>query len=176
MLFRRTLPAMATTLTVFIGARLAFVSWVRPHLLAPLHQTFALTTSSVNGFGMQDGGAPQLFLSPSILADAWVYSTQIVDKAGHALTPEFLANACQALMNQTDPKSGDSGRPIPAPPAVEQAFETCVAKVGAVYHGVVTYQPSSRYWAFQWYETAIFIALALVLAGFCFWWSGRRLG
>jgi hypothetical protein len=40
---------------------------------------------------------------------------------------------------------------------------------------VLTYQPASRYWAFQWYETAIFLALALALAGFSFWWVRRRL-
>jgi hypothetical protein len=32
----------------------------------------------------------------------------------------------------------------------------------------VTYQPASRYWAFQWVETAIYLALALLLAGLCF--------
>jgi hypothetical protein len=32
----------------------------------------------------------------------------------------------------------------------------------------VTYQPGSRYWALQWYETAIYLALALLLAGLCF--------
>jgi len=45
----------------------------------------------------------------------------------------------------------------------------------------VTYQPASRYWAFQRYETATFlavalaVALALALTGFCFWWIRRRL-
>jgi hypothetical protein len=32
----------------------------------------------------------------------------------------------------------------------------------------IAYQPASRYWALQWYETTIFLALAL--AGFCIWW------
>ena len=32
----------------------------------------------------------------------------------------------------------------------------------------MTYQPGSRYWAFQAVETAIYLALALLLAGFCF--------
>jgi hypothetical protein len=32
----------------------------------------------------------------------------------------------------------------------------------------VSYQPASRYWAFQWLETAIFLLLALALAGICF--------
>ena len=38
----------------------------------------------------------------------------------------------------------------------------------------MTYQPAGRYWTFQWYETAIFLALALALAGFCVWWIRRR--
>jgi hypothetical protein len=40
---------------------------------------------------------------------------------------------------------------------------------------VVIYQPASRYWAFQWSETAIYLLLALLLAGFCTWWISRRL-
>jgi len=35
-------------------------------------------------------------------------------------------------------------------------------------HGIkvaLTYQPASRFWAFQWYECGIFLALALSLAG-----------
>jgi hypothetical protein len=39
---------------------------------------------------------------------------------------------------------------------------------------VLAYQPASRFWALQWYETGIFLAAALVLAGFCFWWIRRR--
>jgi hypothetical protein len=38
----------------------------------------------------------------------------------------------------------------------------------------VTYQPASRYWAVQWYETAIFLGLAVILAGICFWQIRRR--
>ena len=36
------------------------------------------------------------------------------------------------------------------------------------------YQPTSRYWPIQWIETAIFLALALALTGFCFWLLARR--
>jgi len=32
---------------------------------------------------------------------------------------------------------------------------------------VISYQPASRYWAFQWCETALFLALAAAMAGCC---------
>jgi hypothetical protein len=38
----------------------------------------------------------------------------------------------------------------------------------------VSYQPASRYWALEGTETAIFLALALALAGLCFWRLSRR--
>jgi hypothetical protein len=38
----------------------------------------------------------------------------------------------------------------------------------------VTYQPASRYWAFQWLETGIFVALALLAAAGCYWVVTRR--
>ena len=49
---------------------------------------------------------------------------------------------------------------------------------GLPRHGLrelVTYQPASRFWVFQGYETAIFVALACALAGVCIWWIRRRL-
>jgi hypothetical protein len=39
---------------------------------------------------------------------------------------------------------------------------------------LLTYQPASRYWAFQWYELTIFLGLAALLGGICLWWSRRR--
>jgi flagellar biogenesis protein FliO len=39
----------------------------------------------------------------------------------------------------------------------------------------VTYQPASKYRAFQWYEMAIFLGAALILVGFCIWFVRRRL-
>ena len=60
------------------------------------------------------------------------------------------------------------------PAAVEQALQDCVARVGAVYHQAITYQPESRYWAFQWYELAIFLGAALIVGGACLWAIRRR--
>jgi hypothetical protein len=53
-------------------------------------------------------------------------------------------------------------------------FQTGIAKLSTTYHVLVTYQPGSRYWAFQGLETTLFIALALALFGVCFWWVRGR--
>jgi len=45
-------------------------------------------------------------------------------------------------------------------------------------HGIriaATYQPAGCYWAVQWTETAIYLALALALTGYCFRRLNRRL-
>jgi hypothetical protein len=57
------------------------------------------------------------------------------------------------------------------------AVSACRARCWCA-HGIreaVSYQPASRYWAFQWTEAAIYLALALALAGYCFRRLGRRL-
>ena len=47
--------------------------------------------------------------------------------------------------------------------------QSCQAYVAALHlRQVETYQPGSRYWPLQWYETGIYLAAALLLAGLCF--------
>jgi hypothetical protein len=45
----------------------------------------------------------------------------------------------------------------------------------ACRHGLHGYEPASRFWALQWVETRIFLALALALAGYCLCWLIRRI-
>jgi hypothetical protein len=42
------------------------------------------------------------------------------------------------------------------------------------YRGYATYQPASRFWAFQGIETGIFVMLAAVLLAVTFWVLNRR--
>jgi hypothetical protein len=61
-------------------------------------------------------------------------------------------------------------RTIPAGPA------PCLAEIKRLgYRQQLTYQPSSRFWPFQGYETGIYTAVTLGLAGCCCWWIRRRL-
>ena len=43
------------------------------------------------------------------------------------------------------------------------------------YRQQVEYQPASRFWALQWRETGLLLALAAGLTGFCFWRIRRDL-
>jgi hypothetical protein len=87
------------------------------------------------------------------LPGAWVYSTQVVnDKTGSLLTSGVVKADCPSLVSAAG-SHGGSG-----PNAVQHALHTCVTKVATMYHGVGTYQPASRCWAFKSYELAIFVA------------------
>ncbi|TAN24916.1 MAG: transporter [Actinomycetota bacterium] len=183
-LIRKTLPAMAVTLVAFVFARLAFVSWIRPNLFAPAYKALPLDPVST-GFATSGGSmsTATLIPAPPFISNAWVYSTQIVDKAGHALTHSFLARACPLLVSGKSAGVSSAGFGLlghsatrsQAPAGAQSVLQDCVAKVGATFHELVTYQPASRYWPLQWYEMAIFLGAAVILAGFSTWWVRRRL-
>jgi hypothetical protein len=178
MLSREVLPATGATLIAFVATRLVVVTWIRPHLIAPVLRDVPLDPMST-GFGSSglllfDTGPSSLQPIPPDIPNAWITSTQIVDRAGHALTTQVLMNDCPGLNKGGSGAAG--GRTHgPASAAAQQGLHDCVAKVGNTYHEVVAYQPANRYWAFQWYELMIFLGAALILAGICFWWVRHRL-
>ena len=170
---RRTLPAMASVVVVFTAARVAMNQWLRPRLIAPLHLVAALDPESI-GFGRSNDGPANLQPGGPNIPNAWIYSKHIVDSAGHALTPEALASTCPSLNDALPPPPSGDGVRTQVPTQVKNSLQDCITKVGAKYHEVVAYQPGSRYWAFQWYELAIFLGASAVLAAACIWWIRRR--
>lgn len=173
LLIRRTLPAMAATLGVFLGVRLAFTYLVRSHLLAPVHLTTSLAAVT-QGFGSTNGGPESLFAGAPDLPDAWIYSTRIVDANGDDLTSQVALAACPDVGGPPSGSVSGSRHVIPAPEGAQHALQACVARLSSTYHGLVTYQPANRYWLFQWFETAIFLAAAALLGWLCFYWIRRR--
>jgi ABC-type transport system involved in multi-copper enzyme maturation permease subunit len=160
MLVRRTLPAMAITLVVFVAVQIAMPLLVRPHLLPPTRSTIEITTSNLDGIAAPRGGPLRAIVKAPTITGAWILSSQTVDASGHAL--------------ETIPLSS-SGPCAPSSPP-QQGLSACFAEIKRLgYRQQVTYQPSSRFWPFQWYETGIYTALTLGLAGFCFWQIRRRL-
>ena len=173
---RRTVPAMATTLFVFVFVRLAVIHWLRPNFFAPEHRSTSLDAVGI-GYGRTNSGPDTLMADHPHLPNAWVSSTRIVDKAGHTITAGFVDRTCPRLGVDLGPPPVAGGRAVRSqvPEGVENALRECVAKVATKYHAVTTYQPAGRYWSFQWYELTIFLAAAITLSGFCFWWVRRRL-
>jgi hypothetical protein len=174
MLVRRTLPAMAITLAVFVAVQIAMPLLVRPHLIPPVRSTIEITESSLDGMAAPRGGGPirVMLRAPDSAAftGAWVLSSQAVDASGHAVETIPLSRSGACAPRQPGPAQQAPG----AEPGAE--LSACFAEMKRLgYRQRVTYQPSSRFWAFQWYETGIYIALALGLAGFCFWRIRHRL-
>ena len=64
------------------------------------------------------------------------------------------------------------GGQMMCPPPVAQA---CVEQVGRGAYNFEIYQPAHRFWTFQSIETAIFVALAVLLLLTAVWWVRRRL-
>ena len=155
LLIRRPIPAMAITLAIFAAAQLITPLWIRPHLF-PTSQTVATMTATeanVSPF------YPRLALTATAVPGqpgAWIISNEGVNAAGQPVST--MPASCEPMVSDF---SGAS-----------TALNNCVAS-----HGIrvaENYQPASHYWPLQWSETGTFLALALALAGYCFWRLNRR--
>jgi ABC-type transport system involved in multi-copper enzyme maturation permease subunit len=156
MLVRRTVPAMAITLAIFVAAQIAMPLLVRPHLLPPASSTIELTESNIDGFQWGTNDVLQVW-SDAGPEGAWVLSSHSVDPSGHAVDTISVSSS-----------SGPCAPPTGTPD--EGRVTECLAEIQRLgYRQEATYHPASRFWPFQWYETGIYTALALGLAGFCFW-------
>jgi hypothetical protein len=139
-LLRRTLPAMAVTLAGFIAVRAVVTLWLRPHYMSAITVTYKL-------------------LSPfSPTGSYWQFGQGVRNPAGQLIPAPngaaidgvplgFLPASCATTV----------GRVLRPPASCRQVL--------AGFHGFITYQPASRYWAFQGIEFGIFAALAALLIG-----------
>jgi hypothetical protein len=172
MLIRRTIPAMALTLAIFVGLQVAVPELVRPHLLTPTRATVEITPSNVQQFIFLGRNGPLEVGAQAAEKGAWVLSSHTVDVSGRAvdvitghpsLSP--MSGPCAPPKNPPTQQAGGPGEDL-AP---------CLAELTRLgYRQQVTYQPAGHFWPLQWRETAIYTALALALSGFCFWWLRRR--
>lgn len=171
---RRPVPAMATTLFVFVVTRVAFVLQVRPSLVAPSHRNFTLDPTAT-GLGRSDGGATTLHPVVAPIPNGWIHSNHIVDGSGHRLSQDDLSSLCPNLDKIGGPPPGGPSR-VRAPDGLRDVLHDCVTKVGGRFHGVTTYHPANRYWDLQWLELGIYLVAAVVLAGLSVWFIRRRIG
>ena len=72
-LIRKVLPAMATTLGVFVVVRMVFQMFLRAHYATPLTQVGAVT----------DGGDVAVKIGANLPPGSWVVTLRFVDSSGH---------------------------------------------------------------------------------------------
>jgi hypothetical protein len=175
-LIRKTLPAMAVTLVGFTAVRIAFAQWVRQRIFTPVHTTgvFTLTPTSFHitpgGFGSRD----------------WLISEEVVTSTGRivgyngGIGPNGatnFSNTSNGVVSLTGigrcPNKFPSLRPAGSTSELQAAEGRCINSFHL--HTIVTYLPSSRYWALQWSEAAIFVIGAVMLLALSIWWVRKRI-
>ncbi len=148
---KRTIPAMAVTLVAFALVQVAWGTWIRPHLIAPLHAVYSIASVALQTIGSAEGN--RLFLTAGGKSGDWILGSHAVNTAGHAVNT--VPAACQTAF--TGPNS----------------FQDCLSRAGIKL--AVAYQPDSRFWDFQLLETGIFLAIAVLLGWLCVSRVSRRL-
>ena len=101
-----------------------------------------------------------------------MYSTALVEKAGHAPSAQYVAHACPVIGRAAHQLAASGGRPGAGPSGSQ--IQACIAKLSTSVHTLLTYQPASCFWPFQLAETGIFVVAALALCGSSYWWLRRR--
>jgi hypothetical protein len=143
LLVRKTIPAMGLTLAIFAAALVAMPLWVSPRLITPVQYTRPVVA---NLAAMEMTSSGELNDPVTSLPGAWIRTDQIITAQGKVFSLPQVP-ACQT--------------------GTQSQCDAYLAQQPLRQH--VVYQPASRYWAFQILETVIWLAIAVVLAGFCTW-------
>ena len=154
MLIRRIVPAMAATLAIYVGAVASMPLWIRAHLAPARHLTRALDLSAVQQLSLQPGGRIRIVPGGGAPSHSWALTNTAVTTTGHPFTGPANPQFC-------------------GPTHGPQACTDWIGSLGLRQD--IIYQPAGNFWPLQWTETGIFVAAAVLLAGFCLWWTRRRL-
>ena len=150
-LLRRTIPAMALTLLLFVAVQFVMPTLVRPHLLPPDHATAPLNPARLDTLMISSPSAQMTLVQSANVPGGWVLSNQTVTPAGHL----FTGPATQACIGPSS-----------------SACDNWIASKHL--HQLVTYQPASRFWPLQWAELGIYLVASAGLGGLCVWQIRRK--
>jgi hypothetical protein len=163
LLIRRTLPAMALTLALFIAVQVVVTAGVRPHLrpadtlTRPVNQ--ATMTQALRADRSDTATGPVTIDLPAP-AGSWLQSeSPVLSSAGQPIQTRDITACWNRQFSQAG-ASGKAGSPDLAP------LGACLAPKNL--HVEITYQPADRYWQLQWIETAFYTVLAALLTAVTF--------
>jgi hypothetical protein len=176
-IIRRTLPAMALTVTLFAVIRVEVGEWIRPRLFAPLHATGVFALPTPNSIFVAPGG---------VRSSDWLISEEVVTSSGRVIGQNGGIGPAGSINFSSSPNGtvrfngvGICPNKFPAfrtsgsPSDLRAATQRCVESFHL--HTVVTYLPASRYWALQWSESGIFVIGAGMLLALSLLWVRKRI-
>jgi hypothetical protein len=152
MVIRRTVPAMAATLAIYIAAVAAMPLWVRAHMAPVVHTTVPLDVDNLQGFVMNRDGTDFKIIGDPSIPGAWVLGNETIGADGRPFNGPLDPSRCGG----------------------ERAPRGCIEWIGTLgLRQDVAYHPLSQFWSLQWAETGIFLGLAALLGFACVWWVRR---
>jgi hypothetical protein len=157
---RRTLPAIAIVIGGFIGMRLWISQDLRMHFMTPVTAFYGVAANFNAPAGSISVGGGLLNKAGQVVTGS--LGNVMID----GVPSTSLPAACQRLIPAS--ASGPAG----ASNAALNAVYGCLQKAG--YRQFISYQPISRYWAFQGIETSIYLAVAAALIAITFYAVRRR--
>jgi hypothetical protein len=151
-LIRKTLPAMAITLAIFVGVQVLMPTFVRPHLIPPVETTAPFNAYNNNEIMIGGPGNQMTVVGNFSRPGAWMLSNNTIRQSGQL----FTGPASRACTGNSTPNA-------------------CSDWLNSLHlRQQVSYQPASRFWPLQWIETGIYLALAAGLSLLCVWSIRRR--
>ena len=168
LVLRRSVPAMALTLAIYVVVQIAVPLWVRPHLVPATTASMVISHSTLDGIGLDGSGT--ITITTHAGRGDWVLSNETVDAQGRAAAlPSWFSSL---------PPPPAAGQPS-GKAAVNQdhgTLDACLARLtdeGFRQH--LVYQPRDHFWPLQCAETGLYLAASVVLGALSFWWTRRRL-
>jgi ABC-type transport system involved in multi-copper enzyme maturation permease subunit len=147
---RRTIPAMALTLVLFVAIQVLMPTLIRPHLLPPERVTAPYNPTRAGELVITNGGK-MILVETAGIPGAWILSNVTIDPAGKVFSGP-ATSAC------TGPNSN-----------------ACNSWLDSKHlRQLLTYQPATRFWPLQWTETALYLVASAALGWVCFWQVRRK--
>lgn len=156
--FRKTMTAVAITLGLFVAAQIPIANFVRPHYMQPI------TVTSQLGPNLIDAKIPK---------DAWLVKHSILDKNGKSFNSFDISKMpaeCQKFTQNIQVSNGGHLAKLKAEGV--DPVDDCLNRFG--YYQSASYQPSYRYWDFQFIEAGIYASMAALAVGATYWLVLKR--
>jgi hypothetical protein len=167
LLVRRSVPAMALTLALYVLAQVAVPLWVRPHLVPPVTASVVISRSTLDGISLDSSGTTTL--TTHAARGDWILVNQTVDSRGRPAALPAWFDTCLPTAPARDRTDG-SVRAIPG----KDTLVTCLARLtDEGYRQRLVYHPRSHFWPLQWAESGLYLAASGVIAALAFWRTRR---